>query len=165
MYSCPYLLCGLQDATTDHRTASDVMKLEFDHTLYLPLPYQLHKSMKAKHQTLCIIVYLAWPALFQDLFRVWGAQGFPPRSFPLPRISKVVSSTTVLEHVWFPPPEEPAVDNPVLIPALLARVSHTRLIVCSFYLGIVNEGPSLAVWRKFTSCRISQTLYDSLQMR
>ena len=25
----------------------------------------------------------------------------------------------VLEHVWFPPPEEPAIDNPVLIPGNL----------------------------------------------
>ena len=34
------------------------------------------------------------------------------------RISDVhiENSTKLLEHVWFPPPEEPAIDSPVLIP-------------------------------------------------
>ena len=34
----------------------------------------------------------------------------------------IKNSTKVLEHVWSPPPEEPAIDNPVLIPDTIQRV-------------------------------------------
>ena len=46
------------------------------------------------------------------IFHPWGW-------FPLSRISSVHSlenSIKVLEHVWFPPPKEPVIDKPVLIP-------------------------------------------------
>ena len=54
---------------------------------------------------------LATSSMFRDLFRGWGA------------ISEVYieNGTKVLECVSSPPPKEPAIDNPVLIPACLVQ--------------------------------------------
>ena len=55
-----------------------------------------------------------------DLFKGWGAQGFPTPDTDFPSLEFQVyieNSTKVLEYVRFPPPKEPVIDNSVLIPA------------------------------------------------
>ena len=50
-------------------------------------------------------------AYFRDLFRRWGAQG-ELECRTLEFLKYIIgNSTKVLEHVQFPPPEEPALDN------------------------------------------------------
>ena len=58
--------------------------------------------------------------LHRDLFRGWGAQGFPTPEVDFPSLEflkyiYIGNSTQVLKYVQFSPPEEPTIDNPVLI--------------------------------------------------
>ena len=56
-------------------------------------------------------------------------EGGEHRDFSPPRLISppIENSTKALEHVWFPPPEEPAIDNPILIPVSVLINSEVSL--------------------------------------
>ena len=55
----------------------------------------------------------------RDLFRGWGAQGFPTPEVDFPSLEfqkciYIENSTKALEYVQLPPPKEPVIDNDIV---------------------------------------------------
>ena len=67
--------------------------------------------------------------------RGWGAQT-PEVDFPSIEFTSIENSIKILEHVWFPPLEEPVIDNPVLIPE---RKFHIEGLLSQHALYMLGE--------------------------
>ena len=66
-------------------------------------------------------------------WRAGGAQGFPTPEVDFPSLEflKYNIRMHILEYyVWFPPPEEPAIDNPVLIYARTCTCQLAVVVMC-----------------------------------